>query len=127
MLGSVTDSADRLIAMIDARSSVLGSEHRRDLAEDHAVYLANQPVSLGCRQEAAGSDQAAVRTVGESQQRLVVGDRAVRERDDRLKVKDEAVLSHGRAQACEPRAPVQPGRRVEAPSGTVPDGPCRRE
>ena len=75
---SVTDSADTFTAIGSparhARRRRSIAEQRDDLVEHHPVDVPDQPVALGGRQEAPGRDQAPVRFVGETQQRLVVGD-----------------------------------------------------
>ena len=65
------------------------AEQRGDPADDEAVDLAYQPVALGGRQERAGRHEPPVRFVGESHERLVVGDAAAGETDDRLVVQHE--------------------------------------
>ena len=119
---SVTDSAERLTATVtpgpppckpSASSAITLPEH-------HPVDLADQPVALGRGQEAPGRDELPLGLVGEAQQRLVVGDASVAQRDDRLVVEDEQVLPQGTAQAREPRAAVQARRaRRTRPAGAA--------
>ncbi len=82
--------------------AVLAAQHRGDLVEHHPVDLADQAGALGRGQEAAGRDQATVGFVGETQQRLVLGHPPIRERDDRLEMQDEQILSQRTAQSCQP-------------------------
>ncbi len=109
--GSVTDSAERLIAT--RGPSRARAEQRGDAGEHEPVDVAHEPVALGRGQEPPGRDERAGGFVGEADERLVVGGAPVGERDDRLVVHGEQVLRQRAAQACEPRTAVQARGRGE--------------
>jgi anti-sigma factor ChrR (cupin superfamily) len=71
----------------------LASHQCQHLAHDRAVDLLDQAVALGGGQEAHGRRKGATRIISEADQRLVVTGRTVLQRDDRLIVQDEQILT----------------------------------
>ena len=79
-------------------------------------------MTLRRRQEARGRHERAVGPVGQAHERLVVGQAAVGQRDDRLVVQHEAVLAQRAAQARKPGPP--PSARPRAAGGRDRCTPC---
>ncbi len=110
----MTDSAERFSATLAgvpaARSRAASCPPSRPAngADDQPIDLAHQPVALGGGQERARRDKPSIGFVGEPDERLVVGDGAAGELDDRLEVQRESSsrsarrrrASHGRG--CSP-------------------------
>src|ERR1700757_317202 len=90
MSRSVTDSAERFIAMPPSSPSWRGS-CSATLSSTRRAVSPVSPQGSAPGREARGADQVAVVLVDQPHERLVVGNATVGERHDRLVVQDEQV------------------------------------